>query len=195
MNFAGLDFTGLSLKAHLFLAFPLLLALWMAWSDVKSRRIPNYLTFGCALAGLGYQLACHGLTGLADGSLGMGLGFILLIPFYIKGGLGAGDVKALAGLATWLGPLQTLYLFIYMGISGVFLVVFVLFWRGLLWSKIRQIWESLINLVLLCFLMRSYPVRHRTPTSAADIPYAVTLAMGMAIVCWRGLRIKTFWAS
>lgn len=190
MNLEWLNITTLSLPAKLSMVSPFLLTLWMAWSDVRTRRIPNYLTFGCALAGLGFQLGFHGLTGIAEGLLGLGLGFILLIPFYIKGGLGAGDVKALAGLATWLGPLQTLYLFIYMGISGIFLVIFVLFWRGLLWSKIRQIWESLINLVLLCVLMKSYPVRHRSSTSAADIPYAVTLSMGMAIVCWRGLRIS-----
>jgi prepilin peptidase CpaA len=191
MNFAELNSINLSFNPQIYLVFPSLLSLWMAWSDVKTRRIPNYLTFGCALAGLGYQLGFHGLTGVADGFWGMGLGFIMLIPFYIKGGLGAGDVKALAGLATWLGPLQTVYLFIYMGISGLFFVVIILWWKGLLRSKIRQIWGELVNLVLLCILMRSYPARRRSPTSSAEgIPYAVTLAMGMAILCWRGLRIS-----
>jgi prepilin peptidase CpaA len=187
VNSEGLNFIGLSLKAQLNLIFPFLLALWMAWSDVKTLRIPNYLTFGCALAGLGFQMGFNGWTGVADGFLGMALGFGLLIPFHIKGGLGAGDVKALAGLATWLGPLQTLYLFIYMGISGGILAVFYLWWRGLLWAKIRQIWEDLVNLVLLCILTKSYPARHRSPISSAKgIPYAVPLAMGMAILCWRG---------
>jgi prepilin peptidase CpaA len=163
----------------------------MAWSDVKTRRIPNYLTFGCALTGLGYQLGFHGSTGVAHGFLGMGLGFIMLIPFYAKGGLGAGDVKALAGLATWLGPLQTIFLFIYMGISGLFFVVVILWWKGLLWSKIRQTWEDLVNFVLLYLLMRTYPSRPRSTTSSTEgIPYAVTLAIGMAILCWRGLRIS-----
>jgi prepilin peptidase CpaA len=188
MNFVGFNVTALSLKAQLYLVLPFFLALLMAWSDIKTRRIPNYLTFGCALAGLGYQLGFNGLSGVAHGFLGMGLGFSLLIPFYIKGGLGAGDVKALAGLATWLGPLQAIYLFIYMGFSGVFLILIIFWWRGLLWSKIRQIWEDLVNLVLLCFLMRSYPARDRSPSSSSDgIPYAVTLAMGMAILCWRCL--------
>jgi prepilin peptidase CpaA len=186
MSFARPDLTVFPLKAHIDLVFPLLLALWMAWSDIKTRRIPNYLTFGSALAGLGFQLGFHGVTGLTHALLGMGLGFTLLIPFYIRGGLGAGDVKALAGLATWLGPLQTINLFIYMGISGVFLIIIILWWRGLIWSKIRQIWESLVNLVLLYFLLRSYPTRDRSPNSSAEgIPYAVTLAMGMAILCWR----------
>jgi len=81
------------LKAQLNLALPFLLALWMAWSDIKTHRIPNYLTFGSALAGLGYQLGSHGWTGLADGFLGMGLGLALLIFFYLKGGMGAGAQK------------------------------------------------------------------------------------------------------
>jgi prepilin peptidase CpaA len=191
MNFAQLNSIGLSVKPQIYLVFPFLLALWMAWSDVKTRRIPNFLTFGCALAGLGCQLGFHGLTGIADGVLGMGLGFIVLIPFYAKGGLGAGDVKALAGLATWLGPLQTIFLFIYMGISGLFFAVVILWWKGLLWSKIHQIWEDLVNFVLLYLLMRTYPSRPRSTTpSTEDIPYAVTLAIGMAILCWRGLRIS-----
>lgn len=179
---------GLSLKAQPHLIVPLLLAIWMAWRDVKTLRIPNYLTFGCALAGLGFQLGFNGWSGLADGFLGMILGFGLLIPFYIKGGLGAGDVKALAGLATWLGPLQTLYLFIYMGISGGILAVFYLWWKGLLWTKIRQIWEFLVNFVLLT-LLKSRPalLGSATPVAKSEgIPYAVPLAMGMAILCWRG---------
>jgi prepilin peptidase CpaA len=188
MNPDGVNFIGFSLKAQPHLIFPFLLALWMAWSDVTTLRIPNYLTFGCALAGLGFQLGFNGWTGLTDGLLGMSLGFGLLILFYIKGGLGAGDVKALAGLATWLGPLQTLYLFIYMGISGGVLAVFYLWWKGLLWAKIRQLWEFLVNLVLLAFL-RTRPALLGSATPAVKsegIPYAVPLAMGMAILCLRG---------
>ena len=70
-----LNFLGVALpKAHLYLVLPLLLAGWMAWIDIKTYRIPNYLTLGTALAGLAYQLWFHGWAGLADGFLGIGLG-------------------------------------------------------------------------------------------------------------------------
>lgn len=172
------------LKAQIKLILPFLLALLMAWRDIKTHLIPNYLTYGCALAGLGYQFWAHGLTGLAEGFLGMALGLALLIFFYLKGGMGAGDVKALAAMGAWLGPKQTLFLFIYMGISGGLLAVIFLWWRGLLWGKIRQGWGFLLNLVLL----RHHPP---VPGSAAsqpakdEMPYAAALAMGMAILCWR----------
>ncbi|MBW1991120.1 MAG: prepilin peptidase, partial [Deltaproteobacteria bacterium] len=98
------------LPAHLHLVLPLALALVMAGWDFCTRRIPNFLTLGGALAGLVFQAAAHGLSGLAQGFLGLALGLGLLLPFYWKAGLGAGDVKALAALGTWLGPLTTLYL-------------------------------------------------------------------------------------
>ena len=178
----GLNFS----KVQLNLVLPLLLALWMAWNDVRTNRIPNYLTLGGVLAGLGYQLGFQGWTGLANGFLGMCLGFALLILFYWQGGLGAGDVKALAALGAWLGPRQTLYLFVYMGISGVILIVFFLWWRGLLLDKIRQLWAFLLNRVLT-HAHRSVPPSAPTPgPKSQGVPYAVAMAMGMAILCWRG---------
>ncbi len=183
-----LNLIGLTLsKTHPQLVLPLLFALVMGWNDARTRRIPNYLNLCCALAGLGYQLGFHGLAGLTDGLLGMVLGFGLLILFYLKGGMGAGDVKALAALGTWLGVWQTLFLFAYMAFSGVFLVILVLWWRGALWSRIKRGWDFLVGWVLL----RPHAGPRGAPAPAAReksevIPYAVAMAMGMAIVCWRG---------
>jgi prepilin peptidase CpaA len=178
---------GLNIQpAQLGLLIPFLLSLWMAWSDIRTYRIPNYLTYGCALAGLGYQLGFHSWAGGGTALLGIVVGFSLLIVFYWMGGMGAGDVKALAALGAWLGPLQTLYLFCYMALSGLPLIVAYLWWRGLLWVKIRQLWQGLLSWVLL----RSHPSisGSAAPPSLQreGIPYAVALALGMAISCWRG---------
>ncbi len=174
-------------KAHPQLVLPLLFALVMGWHDARTKRIPNYLNLCCALAGLGYQLGVNGLAGLGAGVLGMLLGFGLLVLFYLKGGMGAGDVKALAALGTWLGPWQTLFLFAYMAFSGVLLVILVLWWRGALWSRIKRGWEFLVGWVLL----RPHAGARGAPAPAAPgqsegVPYAVAMAMGMAIICWRG---------
>lgn len=181
-NVIGLTFS----KVQLNLVLPLLFALWMAWHDARTNRIPNYLTLGGVLAGLGYQLGSHGWTGLADGFLGMCLGFALLILFYWKGGLGAGDVKALAALGAWLGPLQTIYLFIYMAFSGIILIVFFLWWRGLLWDKIPRLWAFLLNRILTRGHGSMPPSAPSPPPQSQGIPYAVAMAMGMAILCWFG---------
>ncbi len=186
MGLESLQFIHASLpQAHLNLILPFLLTLWMAWSDTRTHRIPNYLTLGCLLTGLGYQLWAHSWSGLLHGLLGVILGFFLLIFFYRKNGLGAGDVKALAALGAWLGPLQTLYLFIYMAVAGV-LVLVVFLWRwGLVQPVIRQFWEGLVNLVLLrSYNSASLPAAAAAP-SKEGIPYALSLALGMAILCGR----------
>lgn len=174
--------TGLWSQGHL--VWPLIFSLWMAAGDVKSRRIPNYLTLGTALAGLAYQFGCHGPAGLVDGFLGMILGFGLLILPYIWGGMGAGDVKALAALGAWLGPRATLFLFCYMGIAGGLLAAGVLCWRGLLSEKVRQGWVFGCNWVL-CRLhgLDSAP---SLATETKGIPYAVAIALGMGTLLWRG---------
>src|SRR4030042_1897823 len=100
------------------LVLPLVFTLWIAWGDLRTRRIPNYLTLGTAVAGLTYNFMGQGLPGLANGILGMLLGFAFLILIYLWGGMGAGDVKALAALGAWLGPHLTVFLFCYMAITG-----------------------------------------------------------------------------
>ncbi len=174
-------------KANPQLILPLLFSLAMGFNDARTRRIPNYLTLSCALAGLGYQLGFHGLAGLTDGLLGMVLGFGLLILFYLKGGMGAGDVKALAALGTWLGVWGTIYLFVYMAFAGAVLVTLILWWQGTLWNRIKRGLGFLMERVL----MRPFPGASGSPAPAAPgktegVPYAVAVAVGMAIICWRG---------
>ncbi len=164
----------------------------MAWGDVKARRIPNYLTFGTALAGLGFQTGMHGWAGLAGGLGGLALGFALLIGFYILGGMGAGDVKALAALGAWLGPQKTFELFIFMAIFGGLLSIALLWWRGHLWSTLGRGLVSLKNWFLNYLLLRPHRSLKREPVAnpvspAGGIPYAVALAAGMAAVLVRSL--------
>lgn len=172
---------------HLNLLIPLSLSLVMAWTDIQRKRIPNYLTLGSALAGLGFQLGFYGLSGVMNGLMGIGLGFALLIWVYWLGGLGAGDVKALAALGAWLGPRQTVDLFIYMALSGLGVMIFFLWRRGLLLSQIRRLGAFLMNLVLLSPTSVRFPSPSAAPHTSmgGGIPYAVALALGMAILCYR----------
>ena len=167
------------------LVLPLVLTLWIAWGDLRTRRIPNYLTLGTAVAGLAYNLICHGWMGLMGGILGMLLGFGFLILPYLWGGMGAGDVKALAALGAWLGPAGTVFLFCYMGIAGGLMALGVLLWKGLFWQKVRQGWIVLTNLILCrpVGLVVPAPPQEQTP----GIPYGVAIAVGMAVLLGAGL--------
>jgi prepilin peptidase CpaA len=174
--------TGLAtwLKPHGDLVIPLVLSWWIAWGDLRTRRIPNYLTLGTAATGLAFSLVTNGGMGLLSAFLGMLMGFAFLILPYLWGGMGAGDVKALAALGAWLGPWATLFLFCYMGIAGGLMALGVLYWKGLLWQKIRQGWAALLNLILCrsAGLSAPKPPREQTP----GIPYGVAIAVGMVLL-------------
>ena len=173
------------LLAPSYLVVPLLLALWIAWGDVRTQRIPNYLTLSAALGGLVFQGIFQGWGGLLNGGAGLLLGFGLLILPYALGGMGAGDVKALAALGAWLGPTLTLYLFCYMALVGGVLAVGLLWWRGLLWLKLRQAGVFVVNFILC----RHGGVNPRAPQiePTPGLPYGLALALGMVMVFIQGL--------
>jgi prepilin peptidase CpaA len=168
------------LRANGNLIFPLLLAVWIAWGDLRTRRIPNYLTLGTAVSGLVYNLIVHGWSGLLGGLLGLIVGFAFLILPYIWGGMGAGDVKALAALGAWLGPGETVYLFCYMGIAGGLLALGFMCWKGSLWQKIRRGWSAIVNLALCGSAGLTAP--DKPPEETPGIPYGVAIALGMAVL-------------
>ncbi|MFZ5448289.1 MAG: A24 family peptidase [Thermodesulfobacteriota bacterium] len=174
---------GVWLQTHLDLVLPLLLSLGIAGWDLKSRKIPNYLTFGGALAGLVFQWGFRGMPGILDGLAGLGLGFFLLLLPYLVGGMGAGDVKASAALGAWLGLQRAFYFLVYMGVSGGLIILVVWLWQRRLLAGLRQEWHFLLNWVL-CRPDSSKPPPPMS-LKGNSIPYGVAMAFGMILLCWR----------
>jgi prepilin peptidase CpaA len=83
--------------------------------DYRTRKIPNWITVPAALAGLLFHAVMPG-HGILWALAGFAVGFSLLIVPWLLGGGGMGDVKLLAALGVWLGPLAILAVF---GISAV----------------------------------------------------------------------------
>jgi prepilin peptidase CpaA len=185
---AGVSYTHIIswLEPRYILLFPLFFAILMAGVDIKSRRIPNYLTVTTALSGLAVQGFCYGISGLIDGLMGLLLGFgLLFLPYYLKG-MGAGDVKALAALGAWLGPKSTFFLFLYLGLAGGILAVAFLWWRGLLWQQLRRAKVYVVNCILAQQLQASSQATPLQSSEEQGIPYGVAIAMGMLVVFWVG---------
>src|SRR5215470_8397126 len=108
-------------------------------TDLRTRRIPNVLTFGAALAGLMFQFATGGVGALGQAALGWLLGaLVFLLPFAL-GGLGGGDVKLLAALGAWLGPADAVWLVLYTGIAGAVMAVGVSALYGYLGTAMQNI--------------------------------------------------------
>ena len=74
------------------------------FTDLRSRRIPNWLVFPFLLAGILVSGALHGWLGLAHSLEGIALGGLLFGVLSWLGGMGMGDVKLCAAIGAWIGP-------------------------------------------------------------------------------------------
>ena len=108
----------------LMMCVPMLgLLTWAAAVDVRCRRIPNWLSFSLLLAGFAQSLTWCRTVGPADACLGFLTGFGLTFALFGLGALGGGDVKLLAGIGAWLGPVPTLLVFAGAALIGMAVVV------------------------------------------------------------------------
>jgi prepilin peptidase CpaA len=89
-----------------------------AYIDGKQLRVPNWITFPMVLAGLAYNGFVGGLGGLEWALSGAGVGLLCLLPLYAVGGMGAGDVKLMAGVGAWLGSGATFAAFGFSAVAG-----------------------------------------------------------------------------
>ena len=74
-----------------------------AVTDMRRHRLPNILTVSAALLGISLQCWLQGWSGLLNGLAGFFTGLLLLLPFYAGRWMGAGDVKLMAAVGTFLG--------------------------------------------------------------------------------------------
>ncbi|MEN8712893.1 MAG: A24 family peptidase, partial [Arenicellales bacterium] len=76
--------------------------------DMRKHRIPNLISLGGAMAGLLMNTGLYGLDGFLAGLGGLSLAFVIMLPFYLLRGMGAGDVKLMAAVGAFIGPHQVL---------------------------------------------------------------------------------------
>lgn len=84
----------------------LLLSLWVALGDLRERRVSNRWLLAAAGSGALYWLAAAALgyaQAAGAAAIGLAAGFLVLLPFYAIGWMGAGDVKFFAVLGLLLG--------------------------------------------------------------------------------------------
>jgi prepilin peptidase CpaA len=151
--------------------------------DIRSRRIPNVLTFGAAGVAFVYYLVSGGFSGLGAAAAGWLVGAAVFFPFFAFGGMGAGDVKLMAALAAWLGPADAVWLAIFASIAGGVFAVIV----ALIHGYLRQAFE---NLWLMLTHWRVLGVRAMTGLTIQDaqtprLAYAVPILIGAVFTLWQ----------
>jgi prepilin peptidase CpaA len=141
-----------------------------SYCDVRSRRIPNWLTGSLALA----ALAAHSFSGLRAVAISLLVMAVLTAAgtlIYSKGGIGGGDIKlAIAASGMLSYPLCVPFL-LYSAIGGGILAVAFIVFRG----------NARASLARAVSITMGVPQEDASRKSAM-LPYAVAFAFGAALI-------------
>ena len=97
--------------------------------DMRTRRIPNWLTAGMAAGGFGIAFG-GGTVTPTQAALGLLIGLLLMLPGHVIGATGAGDVKLMAAVGAVVGSGSILRVFLYTAFAGGLFAVFIALRRG-----------------------------------------------------------------
>jgi len=151
------------------------------YTDLARGRLYNFISLPALFVGLLLNYVLGGLWegGASGANLGGSLlavavaGGIFLWP-YLKGGIGAGDVKLICAVGA-VGGFYNLYLLfalVYSAIIGALMAVLVLIWR-------RKLWEGLKGSVRFVFSLKR--VDKGQDSSKEEAPGRITVPYGSAI--------------
>jgi prepilin peptidase CpaA len=147
---------------HFFIAAPLLALLAVATlGDLRERRIPNAVSLGGAALGLLINAMSFGSTGAAFAIGGWALCLVCFLPLYVSGGTAAGDVKLMAMVGAFLGPVNGFLACTFTLIAGASLATLFIGWRRYVAPRVGA--------------------QLGTTRAIEKIPYATAIAVGAVV--------------
>ena len=160
----------------------LVLLLVASISDCRSYKIPNWLTFGGSAFALIYSAFMPYSPQLGFGwSLGgFALGLSLMLPLYMLGMMGAGDVKLMAMVGAFLGMTHTLYAVLFVFVSGGLAAFVYALWHQSLMRMSGNIKRSLASLLFSTMGGMRPQMIPLGNESVGKLPYAVSITIGTA---------------
>jgi prepilin peptidase CpaA len=150
-----------------------------AWTDYRSRRIPNVLT----LVGLAAALLLRAVVGpeaILDGLVGALLAFVLTLPLLMLGVMGGGDAKLLIAIGAFMGPRHFLWAGVLIAIIGGMMAVVDAGRRGVLLPVLYNCGQIMKHWATFG---RHGANRSFASVGALTIPYGIAIAAG-ALLWW-----------
>jgi prepilin peptidase CpaA len=155
-------------------------------TDLRSRRIPNALTFTAFGVAVVVHLVFQGWLGLGLALAGAVSAPAVLLLVHLGRGLGMGDVKLAAAVGAFLGPMMAVAAMLCAAIIGGVLAIALLMRRG-------QLLAELFGLFLIDIpFMKIKPSIDPPATAPAvlTMPYGVAIGIGslvtLVVYAWLG---------
>ena len=180
--------TEISRKVAYFVSFVLVEA---AIIDGRVLRVPNWLTLHFALGGCAYAAWSGGWLMLGWSLAGAAVGLVCLMPLYAIGGMGAGDVKLMAGVGAWIGPWATLGAFLSTAVFGGVMGAVMMVASGEMVHHLTMTRTIGREILTLRDPVALSEIAARRKPSMMLLPYAIPIAFGtIAYLGWVGAGLR-----
>jgi prepilin peptidase CpaA len=161
--------------------------------DGLQLKVPNWITYPMVISGWIYSTAFSpfaGWEGLLFSLLGTAVGLAVLLPAYAVGGMGAGDVKLMAGVGAWMWGTVTLYAFATTALVGGVIAIGMVLSRGA-WHKHRdQFWSILNEIATVKDPEQLAAIAAERKPRMFLLPYGIPIAIGtIAYFAWSGMLV------
>lgn len=148
-------------------------------TDLRCRRIPNWLVLPFLLSGVVVSGRIYGWHGIVQSLSGMGVGCLLFGILFCMGGMGMGDVKLCAAIGAWIGPEQIFTALVITGIAGGVMALGWALCGGFLGELVTGTGELILS-------MKQRRLRPHAELTLANprtrkMPYAPAIAIGTLI--------------
>jgi prepilin peptidase CpaA len=128
--------------------------------DLARRRVSNWISAAALIGGIGCQVASRGWMGLPVALAGAACGFLVFLIFYLLGGMGAGDIKLMAGFGALLGYSRLFEAALWTAAVGGLIAAAVIGYQS-----VSRLWQ------------REHP--GQAVAKADSIPYAPAITIGV----------------
>jgi len=158
--------------------------------DGYALKVPNWITYPLVFSGWAYSGIFFGWEGLGWSLIGTLVGLALLLPLYSIGGMGAGDVKLLAGVGAWVWASVTFYAFCLSTIFGAVIAIGMVLYRRA-WRKHRdQTMMILGEIMTIRDPNQLAAIAAERKSSMLLLPYGIPIAIGtIAYFAWTGMLL------
>jgi len=115
------------------------------YTEIKERRIPNWLTYSFAVCAVCGGLAIGGFDGAKSSIFGLLIGCGAFLPFCLAGVVGGGDFKLMGAVGAILGYPMVLWGLYYTVLSGGVLALLYAICTGRLLRTLANLSRMLIG--------------------------------------------------
>jgi prepilin peptidase CpaA len=149
--------------------------------DGLKLKVPNWITFPMIISGWIYSAAFSpyaGWEGLAYSLVGTVVGLALLLPLYAIGGMGAGDVKLLAGVGAWVWGTVTLYSFAVSAVVGGAIAIAMVLTKNTWYKHQSQFWMICNEILTVKDPEKLAAIAAERKPTMMLLPYGIPIAIG-----------------